>query len=97
MIENYSNLMYQNMANQRQQGAPPPPGRAAMKLRKQDKFNIKSFQKTGEGLETQGAQIKVALDLPGASSTPHLLWLTSTTFNFPTNQNNNILQFCKSY
>jgi len=25
MIENYSNLMYQNMANQRQQGAPPPP------------------------------------------------------------------------
>ena len=26
MIENYSNLMYQNMANQRQQGAPPPPG-----------------------------------------------------------------------
>ena len=25
MIENYSNLMYQNMANQRQQGGPPPP------------------------------------------------------------------------
>jgi hypothetical protein len=25
MIENYSNLMYQNMANQRQQSAPPPP------------------------------------------------------------------------
>ena len=66
------------------------------KLREEKSF-MKSFQKTGEGLGTRGARIKVALDLPGASSTPHLLWLTSTTFNFPTNQNNNILQFCKSY
>ena len=73
MIENYSNLMYQNMANQRQQGAPPPPGRAARKLKKQNKFYMKSFQKTGEGLETRGAQIKVVLDLPGVSGTPHLL------------------------
>ena len=95
MIENYSNLMYQNMANQRQQGAPPPPGKLAGK--QEDPIFMKSFQKTGEGPETQGARIKVVLDLPGASGTPHLLWLTSTTFNFPTNQNNNILQFCKSY
>ena len=74
MIENYSNLMYQNMANQRQQGAPPPPGKAAGKKKKIEKNTfMKSFQKTGEGLETRGARIKVALDLPGASSTPHLL------------------------
>ena len=72
MIENYSNLMYQNMANQRQQGAPPPPGRAAEKNAREKTF-MNSFQKTGEGLETRGARIKVALDLPGASSTPHLL------------------------
>ena len=71
MIENYSNLMYQNMANQRQQGAPPPPGEATGK--QEDPIFMQSFQKTGEGLETQGAQIKVVLDLPGASSTPHLL------------------------
>ena len=96
MIENYSNLMYQNMANQRQQGAPPPPGKAPPGNQK-DIFFMNSLQKTGEGLETQGAQIKVALDLPGARGTPHLPWLTSTTFNFPTNQNNNILQLCKSY
>ena len=71
MIENYSNLMYQNMANQRQQGAPPPPGKAAGK--QEDPMFMKSFQKTGEGPETRGAQIKVVLDLPGARGTPHLL------------------------
>ena len=69
MIENYSNLMYQNMANQRQQGAPPPPGKAPPGNQK-DIFFMNSLQKTGEGLETQGAQIKVVLDLPGASGTP---------------------------
>ena len=63
--------MYQNMANQRQQGAPPPPGKAVGK--QEDAIFMKSFQKTGEGLETRGARIKVVLDLPGARGTPHLL------------------------
>ena len=34
------------------------------------KILMKSFQKTGEGLETRGARIKVVLDLPGARGTP---------------------------
>ena len=71
MIENYSNLMYQNMANQRQQGAPPPPGKGSRKKRSKKSSNF--FQKTDEGLEIQGARIKVALDPPGVSSTPQHL------------------------
>ena len=73
MIENYSNLMYQNMANQRQQGAPPPPGKGSREKLKNPKNYPICFQKTDEGLEIQGAQIKVALDPPGVSSTPQHL------------------------
>ena len=72
MIENYSNLMYQNMANQRQQGAPPPPGKGSRRKKIQKIIQFFS-QKTDEGLEIQGAQIKVALDPPGVSSTPQHL------------------------
>ena len=43
MIENYSNLMYQNMANQRQQGAPPPPGKGSRKNKRSKKLSFFFF------------------------------------------------------
>ena len=99
MIENYSNLMYQNMANQRQQGAPPPPGKAAGKKKKIEKilswnlFRRQARVWEPEGLESRWPWTFLVLAAPPTSYDwlpPHLTFQqikTTIFFNFvnPTN------------
>ena len=102
MIENYSNLMYQNMANQRQQGAPPPPGKAAGKQEnKKIPFSWNLFRRQArvwkpEGLESRWSWTFLVLEAPPTSYDwlpPHLTFqqIKTTIFFNCVNPTNHIM------